>query len=193
MGFMGIWDLFIGALSVGLAAPVIMRIVNSQLPTQRLVILTTVFEDTDALLTSCVEQGLIKEPSTALFHSRIEQLRERVLVARLQALGAKNYYEDFYNMCGGLSFRMRKVYNDVRALRAKISTTSLGERERLAAEHRHTGGVSPVANYDTRAPQLTTHATQSSGVATVSSPPAITTHGHCPSSANGAACWHSRA
>ncbi|KAI0772839.1 hypothetical protein BD413DRAFT_35445 [Trametes elegans] len=56
-------------------------------------------------------------------------------------------------------------------------TTSLREKERLAAEQCHTGGVSPVANYDTRAPQLTTHATQSSGAAVASIPPVSTTSG----------------
>ncbi|KAI0772843.1 hypothetical protein BD413DRAFT_542506 [Trametes elegans] len=121
MGFLGVWDLFIGALSVGLAAPVIKRLVDSQLPTKWLVIMTTVFDDTDALLTSCVEQGLIKEPLAALFHSQIESLRQRALVTRLRALGAKDYYEDIKNMCGGLSFRIREVCNDVRGLRAEIS------------------------------------------------------------------------
>ncbi|RPD57826.1 hypothetical protein L226DRAFT_309565 [Lentinus tigrinus ALCF2SS1-7] len=142
MDFQSLWSILLGVLSIVLALLGTWSFVNTQLPSKNLHTMFDMLDDTDGLLLSCKEEGLVPVDAADDFRTKLAWHRASAEETRLRTLAAKNYIEDFTNWLRGLTRKMRKICQDVREIRSEISTTSMRERQRLAAERdqREAGG-----------------------------------------------------
>ncbi|KAI9067208.1 hypothetical protein FKP32DRAFT_1588846 [Trametes sanguinea] len=126
------FDLAIGIISIVAFPTVIVTIIYNLLPSTRLVELETVFTETEGLLKKNFEAGLLgPQDIAAQFHRRISLLERDIEDVRVESHCATTYIQNVKKMLGGLSRRIFYLCNEVKELRADISTTSARERERL--------------------------------------------------------------
>lgn len=67
--FFNVWDIVIGVLS--LSAPFIVAYIYHQLPSKKVKVLSALLQETNALLVSCVEQGLLTEANISDFKAQL--------------------------------------------------------------------------------------------------------------------------
>ncbi|RPD57822.1 hypothetical protein L226DRAFT_563618 [Lentinus tigrinus ALCF2SS1-7] len=134
--FDSIWNIALGVLSICMAIQGIFRFINNRLPSNRLHSMSGLLQDANELLLSCSEEGLVPSDAADDFRQKLSLLRSRADEVRLETLAAKNRKEDFANWLKGLTRDINQICQDVREIRAEISTSSIRERERLAAQIR---------------------------------------------------------
>ncbi|KAI0364010.1 hypothetical protein BV20DRAFT_60367 [Pilatotrama ljubarskyi] len=99
--------------------------IKSRLPTARLRVLEDTLQETESLLSQCVEEGRLSDSTeVAGFYRQLGVLRSRANDLRVETLSAKTYADDVINMMKGLSRRTKNLCEEVRLARANISTSS---------------------------------------------------------------------
>ncbi|KAI0684918.1 hypothetical protein C8T65DRAFT_680878 [Cerioporus squamosus] len=134
--FDSIWNIVLGVLSIALAIQTVWRLLKKKLPSKRVRRMYKLLDDADALLISCGEEGLVHGKKAEGFRRNLARLRQFAAEVRLEANTAKSYPEDFANMLKGLTERIDDICQEAVDIRANISTSSMRERERLAAQRR---------------------------------------------------------
>ncbi|CDO77288.1 hypothetical protein BN946_scf184753.g38 [Trametes cinnabarina] len=125
-------DTIVGIVGLISVPPVIAALIYSQLPCTRLRELEEIFSETEGLLQKNTEAGLLgSHDIVSGFHNRLEQLRGKIEDVRVESHCATTYAQNLKKMLAGLSRRIYSICSEVKKLRAKISTTSARERERL--------------------------------------------------------------
>ncbi|KAI0700984.1 hypothetical protein C8T65DRAFT_657001 [Cerioporus squamosus] len=146
MAFDPIWNIALGVLSICTAILGIVTFINTRLPSNKLHTMFELLQDADGLLLSCSEEGLVPSEAADDFREQLGWLRSRADEARLETLAAKSYSEDFANWLKGLTRNIDQICQNVREIRAEISTSSMRERERLAAQRRERQAAADEAN-----------------------------------------------
>ncbi|KAI0941484.1 hypothetical protein AcW1_003362 [Taiwanofungus camphoratus] len=130
-----VWGIVAGVLGTLGLIPILTSIVNDQMPSAKLMVLEETLLDTDSLLQSVSEEGLFTnnnfisetEHRLAYFHSKAEEYRTATYCAT-------TFMKQLKEMMKGLSKRISLLCNDVKDVRADISSTSSTQRKRLHAE-----------------------------------------------------------
>ncbi|KAI0669475.1 hypothetical protein C8Q78DRAFT_1040155 [Trametes maxima] len=150
----GAWDLFVGIIGVLTGIPIAWTLIAMQLPSRKLRDLFDALSETETLLESCVEGGLLREHHVLVFQGRLTALRNRAIETRTQAY-ARNIHEEFANWMGGLSSKINRISKDVRDVGSRIKTTSSHEREerqRTEATRRTSSNDSLVVSQEPNIP-----------------------------------------
>ncbi|OSD01162.1 hypothetical protein PYCCODRAFT_1468852 [Trametes coccinea BRFM310] len=126
------FDLAVGIIGL-LSFPIaIGTLVHTQLPCTWLRELEAIFAETEGLLHTTFEAGLLGPHDIATqFHTRLYVLKQDVEDVRVESHSATTYAQNIKKMLTGLSRRISSLCGEVKKLRADISTTSARERERL--------------------------------------------------------------
>ncbi|KAI1790372.1 hypothetical protein LXA43DRAFT_512133 [Ganoderma leucocontextum] len=127
-----VWGFISGALGL---VPLVLALVYHQLPSTIFRDLDGTLQETESLLSSSLDRGLIPDSKSALqFMQYAEQLRDRAECVRPEVYRAKTYWQQLKGMVSGLTRKISVLSNDILDLRAEISTTSSRERKRLREE-----------------------------------------------------------
>ncbi|KAJ2990121.1 hypothetical protein NUW54_g8572 [Trametes sanguinea] len=126
------FDLAVGIIGL-LSFPIVVgTIIHTQLPCTKLRELEATFAETEGLLHTSFEAGLLGPHDVASqLHTRLDMLKQDVEDARVESHCATTYAQNVKKMLTGLSRRIRSLLGEVKKLRADISTTSAHEKERL--------------------------------------------------------------
>ncbi|KAI9067212.1 hypothetical protein FKP32DRAFT_291150 [Trametes sanguinea] len=125
-------DTILGVIGLLTIPPAFGALIYNLLPSTRLPDLEQIFSETEGLLQKNTEAGLLGSHDVALgFRSRLELLRTRLEEVQVESHCATTLLQNVKKMLGGLSRCIFYLSNDVKELRADISTTSARERERL--------------------------------------------------------------
>ncbi|KAI0351970.1 hypothetical protein OH77DRAFT_1428998 [Trametes cingulata] len=123
------WELFVGIVGVLTAIPVLVHLFISQLPSRKLPGLFKTLEEADAVFEDSIEEGLLKEHHITEFRALLGGLHSRANEVRAQVHAARDCLEDIVNWAKGLTSKINQLNDDVKEVRADISTTSTRERE----------------------------------------------------------------
>ncbi|KAI0351974.1 hypothetical protein OH77DRAFT_1523666 [Trametes cingulata] len=114
-------------------------IINRSLPSRKLRVLEETLQETESLLRTCVEEGRFVESHVAVeLGGHLRGLRERANDLRVVTSGAKTYFDDIKNMIKGFSRQSNDLCEEVKDVRAKISSSSSGRNANTAAMQGHT-------------------------------------------------------
>ncbi|TBU23698.1 hypothetical protein BD311DRAFT_730853 [Dichomitus squalens] len=140
-----------GVIGVLTAIPLIWRIARSQHPETKMKELESILKDTEGLLHSVVEEGLLDpqrdvphfEYQLTLYRSRAESFREQTCIVAI------NWRKVFQAWLQGLSRRIATLCEQVKEIRAEICETSAEARMQLIQDAN--GGDEPTSKSTLRA------------------------------------------
>ncbi|OJA09903.1 hypothetical protein AZE42_06195 [Rhizopogon vesiculosus] len=125
--YSNVFGLLIGGTTI---LGVFLGFCRSHLPSQRIKELEELFEETQGLYESAVEDGLLHDMAKDQTRERLAVLHERTLQLRSRAYSATTLLKDYQKFLRGLSYSIGVACYDVKELRASIITTTEAERRR---------------------------------------------------------------
>ncbi|KAF9226878.1 hypothetical protein BS17DRAFT_776269 [Gyrodon lividus] len=103
----------------------------SQLPSNKVKVLEGLFNETETLFTSCVEEGYLPQERFRVdIAEHLTRLREQTFDLRTQAYRATTFVQDSTAFFAGLSGTIGRVCLQVKRVRAEVFTKSDAERRR---------------------------------------------------------------
>ncbi|PIL33739.1 hypothetical protein GSI_04364 [Ganoderma sinense ZZ0214-1] len=142
-----IWNITSGVLSL---APCFFGYLYHQLPSYLFRLLDGTLKETESLLGSSMEDGLITDSSLTLkYMQSAEQLRTRAERMRPLVYRATTYWLELRSIFDGLSREISKLSAEVLGLRAEVCAAISSSRERLRDEAElapSEGGAGTVAD-----------------------------------------------
>ncbi|KAH9888339.1 hypothetical protein C8Q73DRAFT_709846 [Cubamyces lactineus] len=129
LGF-NIWGAVAGVLGTFTIIPFVWGLFKSQMPSGKLAALDALLNQTQKLLDTSVQEGLIMEER---FRFMMRTTRKRIDKVRAEIYGAHSLKEDLRNWRKGLSTRCSLLCEELDVIRASIARSSAEERDRLDA------------------------------------------------------------
>ncbi|RPD57214.1 hypothetical protein L226DRAFT_572571 [Lentinus tigrinus ALCF2SS1-7] len=129
------FNLISAAIGMLVAIPVVWAIIQSQLPPAKLRRLEETLTETESLLGSVIEEGLL-DPMVSVphFRSQLSTFRSSADRLREQTYMATTLRKQFAAWFGGLSSRLSVLCEQVAGIRARICETSAEARARLSQQ-----------------------------------------------------------
>ncbi|KAI0049759.1 hypothetical protein FA95DRAFT_1556451 [Auriscalpium vulgare] len=116
----------------------IFTLLRFYLPSARMRELDTLMEETESLFHDAQEQGLLIDPAfVSKTRSRIASLRHNVFFLRNQVYSARTVRQQTMEMLKGLSLKIGFTCEDVKVVRATISSTSAEQRKKLEEQRQN--------------------------------------------------------
>ncbi|KAI0794651.1 hypothetical protein C8Q74DRAFT_1215887 [Fomes fomentarius] len=127
-------NLALGILGVLTIIPVILGSIINRLPSARLRYFDELVAETDGFLLSLEEQGIFRNPSTAIhFRARLSKVRKQAEQPRIETYCATSIWQQLTGLFNGLSKKLSQLSSSALTLRAEISTTASEDLAQAAA------------------------------------------------------------
>ncbi|KAI0919177.1 hypothetical protein AcV5_002162 [Taiwanofungus camphoratus] len=127
-----IWGVVAGVLGTLGLIPMVLAMVQSQFPSTRLKVLDDTLTETTSLFRTVSEEGLLKDVDyVSQTRDRLSFMCRQAEEFRTATHCATTTLKEFKELLKGLSRKISLLCEEVKELRASISTTSSKERERL--------------------------------------------------------------